>query len=146
LWHLYNRGVEPREVFLCDVDCTRFLQLIAQAAQNFQWRIHTYMLMIHHYHLFSRYIVLNPVRVGMVRTAGEWPWSSYRATAGLDAIPSWLEVQRIPELFDLPNEANAMRPYRELVATGQGQKAEPGRIFVQDCTSAVSRSSPGSRS
>ncbi|WP_221892307.1 transposase [Teredinibacter haidensis] len=30
----------------------------------------------------SRYIVLNPVRARMVRSANEWPWSSYRATAG----------------------------------------------------------------
>jgi REP element-mobilizing transposase RayT len=28
-----------------------------------------------------RYVVLNPVRAGMVRTPGEWPWSSYRATS-----------------------------------------------------------------
>ena len=26
-----------------------------------------------------RYIVLNPVRAGMVRSAKDWPWSSYRA-------------------------------------------------------------------
>jgi hypothetical protein len=33
-------------------------------------------------HLFetARYIVLNPVRAGMCRTAGDWRWSSYRAT------------------------------------------------------------------
>jgi REP element-mobilizing transposase RayT len=31
----------------------------------------------------SRYIVLNPVRAGMVRAPEEWSWSSYLATAGL---------------------------------------------------------------
>lgn len=31
----------------------------------------------------ARYIVLNPVRAQMARTAVDWPWSSYRATAGL---------------------------------------------------------------
>jgi REP element-mobilizing transposase RayT len=30
----------------------------------------------------ARYIVLNPVRAGMVRAAKDWPWSSYRATTG----------------------------------------------------------------
>lgn len=30
----------------------------------------------------ARYIVLNPVRAGMVSSPSEWPWSSYRATAG----------------------------------------------------------------
>ena len=29
-----------------------------------------------------RYIVLNPVRAGMVRGPKEWQWSSYRDTAG----------------------------------------------------------------
>ncbi len=31
----------------------------------------------------ARYVVLNPVRAGMVGTPDQWPWSSYRATAGL---------------------------------------------------------------
>ncbi len=30
----------------------------------------------------SRYIVLNPVRARMVHKVVNWPWSSYRATAG----------------------------------------------------------------
>ena len=30
----------------------------------------------------ARYIVLNPVRAQMVRSAKDWPWSSYRASAG----------------------------------------------------------------
>jgi len=32
----------------------------------------------------SRYIELNPVRAGMVQSVSDWPWSSYRATIGLD--------------------------------------------------------------
>lgn len=42
----------------------------------------------------ARYIVLNPVRAEMVRTAREWPWSSYRAillkNSLLDRICCWL--------------------------------------------------------
>jgi putative transposase len=34
----------------------------------------------------SRYIVLNPVRAGMVRSAKDWRWSHYRATAGLTPV------------------------------------------------------------
>ena len=30
----------------------------------------------------ARYVVLNPVRAGMVRSAKDWPWSNYRSTAG----------------------------------------------------------------
>jgi hypothetical protein len=33
----------------------------------------------------ARYIVLNPVRAQMVRSARDWPWSSYRATADMAA-------------------------------------------------------------
>jgi len=36
-----------------------------------------------------RYIHLNPVNAGMVKTAQEYPWSSHRVYLGLDAIP-WL--------------------------------------------------------
>lgn len=38
----------------------------------------------------ARYIVLNPVRAAMVRSARDWPWSSYRATAGFAQGPAWL--------------------------------------------------------
>jgi len=31
----------------------------------------------------ARYIVLNPVRAGMVKDPEEWPWSSYRGTVGM---------------------------------------------------------------
>jgi hypothetical protein len=39
-----------------------------------------------------RYIVLNPVRARLARRAGDWRWSSYRATAGLERAPGWLET------------------------------------------------------
>jgi REP element-mobilizing transposase RayT len=40
----------------------------------------------------ARYVVLNPVRAKMVRSARDWPWSSYRATAGLGVAPPFLDV------------------------------------------------------
>jgi len=40
----------------------------------------------------TRYVVLNPVRAGIVSTPGEWPWSSYRETAGLRPPARWLET------------------------------------------------------
>src|SRR5215813_3960948 len=39
-----------------------------------------------------RYIVLNPLRAGLVERVGDWKWSSYRATAGLAEVPTWLSV------------------------------------------------------
>jgi len=41
-----------------------------------------------------RYVVLNPVRAGMVDDPASWAWSSYRATAGLEQVPAWLSNER----------------------------------------------------
>jgi len=42
----------------------------------------------------ARYIVLNPVRAGLCRTAADWRWSSYRATvaprATIPRLSRWL--------------------------------------------------------
>jgi putative transposase len=40
----------------------------------------------------SRYVVLNPVRVGWVRSPEEWIWSSYAATIGLERCPRFLRA------------------------------------------------------
>ena len=37
----------------------------------------------------ARYLPLNPVRAGLCSSPGEWPWSSYAATAGLRRTPPW---------------------------------------------------------
>ena len=47
----------------------------------------------------SRYVVMNPVRAGIVTRPEEWPWSSYRATVGLSAAPSFLSVGSTLSLF-----------------------------------------------
>ena len=47
----------------------------------------------------ARYVVLNPVRAGMVADAGDWPWSSYRAMVGEDRSPEWLEVDGLLGCF-----------------------------------------------
>jgi len=46
-----------------------------------------------------RYIVLNPVRARMVDAPDQWHWSSYRATAGLERLPAFLNCNRILELL-----------------------------------------------
>jgi REP element-mobilizing transposase RayT len=42
-----------------------------------------------------RYVVLNPVRAGLVCRVEDWSWSSYRATAGLGPRPGWLTTALI---------------------------------------------------
>ena len=47
----------------------------------------------------ARYVVLNPVRAKMVEHAGDYEWSSYRATAGHVAAPKWLRIDRLTPYF-----------------------------------------------
>src|ERR1041385_7972913 len=64
----------------------------------------TYLLELAHY------IVLNPVRAAMVRSAREWPWSSYRATAGEREKPEWLDIDWLLSAFGSRRGA-AMQAY-----------------------------------
>ncbi len=66
-----------------------------------------------------RYIVLNPVRARMVKRVEDWPWSSYRATAGKVAAPDWLNAQWVwRQLGD--DAASGQRAYRRFVQAGLG--------------------------
>lgn len=66
----------------------------------------------------ARYIVLNPVRAGMIDTPDSWPWSSYRATAGLVDRPEWLSVSWILSQFH-PDLGTAVGEYRRFVGEGR---------------------------
>jgi REP element-mobilizing transposase RayT len=66
-----------------------------------------------------RYVVLNPVRAGMVRDALRWRWSSMRATVGLDRPPACLDVAWILSHFSDSREA-APTVFARWVADGVG--------------------------
>ena len=66
------------------------------------------------------YVVLNPVRARMVRSASDYPWSSYRAMTGEDAAPEWLETRAILAAFS-QTEAQAVEGYQSFIATGKEQ-------------------------
>jgi putative transposase len=61
-----------------------------------------------------RYVVLNPVRAKIVARPEEYRWSSYRATAGLEAAPVWLDLSAVYIHFD-PDRAAAQARYTEYV-------------------------------
>jgi len=68
----------------------------------------------------ARYIVLNPVRARMVRTAAQWEWSSYRATAGIAERAPLLTTDWILSCFaDKRNQAQER--YRRFVQAGRNQ-------------------------
>ena len=172
LWHVTNRGVEQRNIFLDDDDRRLFLGLLGEVVPAFRWRMPVYTQMTNHFHLVvetveptlsrgmqaleqeyaeafnakyrraghlfggrfksqlidsesyllevARYVVLNPVRAGMLKEPGQWPWSSYRATAGLDARPAWLDDAMLLSRFDEWDLANARLLYEKFVSQGKG--------------------------
>ena len=61
-----------------------------------------------------RYVVLNPVRAKMVKRPEEYLWSSYRATAGLESAPEWLDLDAALAMFH-PERELAQANYREFV-------------------------------
>src|SRR5581483_2502300 len=63
-----------------------------------------------------RYVVLNPVRAGMVPKVQDWHWSSYLPTAGRIDSPTWLAAPRLLALFG--HGAAAQRAYERFVAEG----------------------------
>ncbi len=72
-----------------------------------------------------RYIALNPVRAGFVSMPAAWPWSSYRAQAGLSPPPRFLTVDWILDCFDESDRIRAQQRFRQFVLRGL---AEDGRI------------------
>ena len=78
-----------------------------------------------------RYVVLNPVRAGMVKTVGSYGWSSYRATSGLKKAPSLLSVDWILSQFGKERK-EAQREYRKFVSSGVGT-ASPWEDLKSQC-------------
>jgi putative transposase len=72
-----------------------------------------------------RYIVLNPVRAGLVVHPCQWPWSSYAATAGEQPVPTFLSVDWVLALGDTLERAEAERRYRQFVAAGLAETVPP---------------------
>ena len=80
----------------------------------------------------ARYIVLNPVRARMVRSAKDWPWSSYRASAGLAECPEWLGIDWVRSAFST-KRTEAIEGYRAFVAKGRNQPAPWEKLKNQIC-------------
>ncbi len=53
-YHVMNRGLERREVFVSAADIGRFLALLEEATERFAIEVHAYCLMGNHYHLLLR--------------------------------------------------------------------------------------------
>jgi hypothetical protein len=69
-----------------------------------------------------RYVVLNPVRAGIVEQPGEWKWSSYQPTAGREKSHPCLTTEWILGQFGRTRE-NAEKEYKQFVNMGIGGKS-----------------------
>jgi REP element-mobilizing transposase RayT len=62
-----------------------------------------------------RYAVRNPVESGLCAQPDEWPWSSYRACAGLESPPSFLDLAAVLSHFG-EEPRLAMSRYRDAIS------------------------------
>ncbi|MDH5669208.1 MAG: transposase [Nitrospira sp.] len=92
-----------------------------------------------------RYVVLNPVRAKIARKPDTYPWSSYRATAGLVPTPPYLTIDWLLAQFG-QQRAAAQRKYQAFVAEGRDQgspwEAVRGQVLLGS-EQFVERLAPG---
>jgi putative transposase len=65
----------------------------------------------------SRYIVLNPVKAGMVKSVDNWAWSSYNAMVGTTTSPEWLSNEFLLAQFS-KQRYTAIKKYQQFVNDG----------------------------
>ena len=82
-----------------------------------QGRYHAVLVQKESYLLeLARYIVLNPVRAGIVDAPEKWEWSSYRYMMS-ESAPSWLTIDWLLASFG-PDYPTAKDAYRNFVMAG----------------------------
>lgn len=99
----------------------------------------------------ARYVVLNPVRAGMVNDVGDWPWSSYPAMIGQAPSPAWLQTDWILGQFGQQRN-RAQAAYMDFVQAGvglpsvwdnlQGQIYLGSEAFIARMQSSLSTAQP----
>lgn len=90
----------------------------------------------------ARYVVLNPVRAGMVKDVQDWPWSSYAAMVAPAWLPSpeWLATDKLLAYFAPDQQAldreQAQQRYINHVREGVGLpsvwEALTGQVYLGD--------------
>jgi putative transposase len=177
LYHVTSRGDRREPIVEDDVDRRAWVEVLGQACDRFNWRVHAWCLMTNHYHVLvetpdgnlssgmrhlngvwsqrfnrrhgrvghvfqgrfkailvqrqnyllelARYVVLNPVRAGMVGSAGDYAWSSYKATVAAaqgsgPATDHWFQADWLLSHF-AASGGQAAQAYVDFVRAGVGQ-------------------------
>ena len=96
----------------------RFNRLHGRVGHVFQGRYKAILVERDSYLLeLVRYVVLNPLRAGMVKRLEAWPWSSYLATCAQAPAPDWLQTDWILAQFGR-QRVSAIRKYVAFVHEG----------------------------
>ena len=104
-----------------------------RTGHTFEARFHSIVVERERYlRRVARYVVLNPVKGGLCADAASWPWTTYRATAGLEPCPPWLYIDWLEWAFKADSRSEAQERYSE-VCEQTGHRGH--------CTSTRARSS-----
>jgi putative transposase len=76
-----------------------------------------------------RYVVLNPVRAGLVPGPADWAWSSYRATVEVIGESNLIASAQLLELFGSDVDSGRRR-FVEFVREGESNGGRPGHAQV----------------
>ncbi len=125
----YHLMIETPEANLSDgmrqlngVYTQRYNRRHQKPGHLFQGRFKAILIQKENYLLeLCRYVVLNPVRAGLVKKVEAWRWSSYQATAGTGKKPEYLTTDWILDMFNARRTA-AQRRYSEFVREGIHRK------------------------
>ncbi len=93
-----SRGDRQEDIYLDDEDREAWLAFVLE---------------------LSRYVVLNPVRAGMVKDLRKWPRSSYQAMTDEIAALAWLKTEGLLGLFSKQRK-RAITKYKDFVRAGIG--------------------------
>ena len=112
----------------------QFNQAHQRVGHLFQGRYKAILVERDHYLLtLCRYVVLNPVRAGMVADVEAYRWSSYRATVGLSPCPEWLQTDWVLGQFS-SDRRQAQQLYSQFVQEGMDQPSPwhdlKGQMFL----------------
>ena len=99
----------------------------------FQSRFHAQVVQDEAYLVnVCRYIVLNPVRAGIVDAPEHWRWSSYRAMIGMSATPRFLDCDRVPEILAPDDRSAGAAQFRARVLAADAEARLPTGAILGD--------------